>query len=50
MAVAVLIGIGVSLFGLALSYGPGWPPGATIVELAVIVYLAAAGIHRLKRG
>lgn len=49
MGAAVLIGIFVSLAGLAVSYGPGWPPGATIVELAVVVYLTAAGIHRLRR-
>ena len=42
MAVAVGLGAGVSLFGLAVSYAPGWPPGATIVELAVLVYLGAA--------
>ena len=49
MALAVLIGVGVSLAGLAVSYAPGWPPGATIVELAVLVYLAASGFHRFKR-
>lgn len=49
MAAAVGIGAGISLLGLALSYGPGLPPGATIVELAVLVYLAAAGIHRFRR-
>lgn len=42
MALAVALGIGVSLLGLAVSYAPGWPPGATIVEGAVLVYLAAA--------
>ena len=50
MAVAVGLGIGVSLLGLAVSYGPGWPPGATIVELAVVVYLLASGFHRWRRG
>ena len=49
MAAAVGIGVGISLLGLALSYGPGLPPGATIVELAVLFYLAAAGIHRFRR-
>ena len=49
MASAVAIGIGVSLLGLAVSYGPGWPPGATIVEIAVLVYLAAACLAK-KRG
>ena len=47
MAAAVAIGVGVSLLGLAASYAPGWPPGATIVELAVLVYLAASGINRV---
>ncbi len=42
MAAAAAIGAGVSLLGLALSYGPGWPPGATIVELAILVYWAVA--------
>ncbi len=42
MAAAVGLGVAVSLLGLAVSYAPGWPPGATIVELAVAVYLAAA--------
>jgi len=50
MAAAVAIGLAVSVAGLALSYGPGWPPGATIVELAVVVYLLASGIRRLRRG
>ncbi len=48
MAAAVGIGLLVSLLGLAVSYGPGWPPGATIVELAVLAYLAAAGYGRLS--
>lgn len=46
MAVAVLIGITVGVGGLAVSYAPGWPPGATIVELALLVYLAASLIGR----
>ena len=49
MATAVGIGVGVSLLGLAVSYAPGWPPGATIVELAVVTYLAAAAVAR-RRG
>ncbi len=48
MLAAVGIGAGVSLLGLAVSYAPGWPPGATIVELAVLVYLAAALIARRR--
>jgi len=50
MAVAVGLGAGVSLFGLAVSYAPGWPPGATIVELAVLVYLGAACWARRRSG
>ncbi len=46
MAAAVGIGVVVSLLGLAVSYAPGWPPGATIVELAVLVYFAAALTNR----
>ena len=49
MAVAVGIGVFVSLLGLAVSYGPGWPPGATIVELAVLVYLAAAAVNKARQ-
>jgi len=48
MALAVALGIGVSLLGLAVSYAPGWPPGATIVEGAVLVYLAAACFARQR--
>lgn len=48
MALAVGIGAGVSLLGLAVSYVPGWPPGATIVEISVVVYLAAAGINKVR--
>lgn len=50
MAAAVGIGIGVSLLGLAVSYAPGWPPGATIVEIAVLVYLAAACFAKKRDG
>jgi zinc transport system permease protein len=50
MAAAVGIGVGVSLLGLAVSYAPGWPPGATIVELAVLVYLVAACCAKKRCG
>ncbi len=51
MAAAVVIGIAVGVGGLAVSYAPGWPPGATIVELALAVYLIASLIRsRLARG
>jgi len=49
MIVAVGLCFAVSVIGLAVSYAPGWPPGATIVELAVIVYLAAAGFSKMLR-
>lgn len=42
MLAAVAVGAAVSVLGLAASYAPGWPPGATIVELAVLGYLAAS--------
>jgi zinc transport system permease protein len=38
----------VSLIGLVVSYAPGWPPGATIVELAVLVYLGTS-LTRARR-
>ncbi len=51
MALASALALAVSLGGLALSYGPEWPPGATIVELAAVVYMAVLGIRKLlKRG
>jgi zinc transport system permease protein len=49
MVVAVGIGAGVSLMGLASSYGPGWPPGATIVEFAIVAYLIAAAVKKLVK-
>jgi zinc transport system permease protein len=48
MAVAVALGIGISLLGLVVSYAPGWPPGATIVEIAVLVYLAVACLAKKR--
>ena len=49
IALTIGIGFGISLLGLAASYLPGWPPGATIVELALVAYaLVSVGIH-LKR-
>ena len=50
MAAAAGIGAAVSLLGLAVSYAPGWPPGATIVELAVVAYGVAALAVRLRAG
>ncbi len=43
VAVALVVTVG----GLALSYAPDWPAGATIAELAGLVYLLAAGARRL---
>jgi zinc transport system permease protein len=49
MVLAGVIGLLATVGGLALSYGPDWPPGATIVELSAAAYLAAAGIARWRR-
>jgi len=49
MALATALALAVSLGGLVLSYGPGLPPGATIVELAAGVYVAALVARRLIR-
>lgn len=49
MLVATLIAIFSGLGGLALSYLPGWPPGATIVEFLLVLYLLTAWFTR-KRG
>ncbi|MCL1921043.1 MAG: metal ABC transporter permease [Kiritimatiellaeota bacterium] len=46
MAAAAGIGAAAGVLGLALSYSPGLPPGATIVELALVVYIAAAVARR----
>ena len=48
MVTAAGICFAVTFGGLALSYSPEWPPGATIVEVAVVGYLIAAGIRRLR--
>jgi zinc transport system permease protein len=48
MALATALALAVSLGGLALSYGPELPPGATIVELAAVVYVAVLVITRNK--
>jgi len=51
MVLAAAIGIAVGVGGLAVSYTPGLPPGATIVELALAVYLLAALVgRRFARG
>jgi zinc transport system permease protein len=50
MMLAAGIGVVVSVLGLVLSYAPELPPGATIVELALVVYLVVSVLtRRLKR-
>ncbi len=49
MLLAVALAVVVSLGGLALSYVPELPPGATIVELAAGLYVAVLGANRLLR-
>ena len=49
MALAAGICFAMTCGGLALSYGPEWPPGATIVELAAGGYLVVVGIRKLRR-
>ena len=53
MALASLLVLVVSIGGLAASYGPGWPTGATIVELAAVLYVVmavATGFRRRLHG
>lgn len=52
MALATALALAVSLGGLALSYGPELPPGATIVELAAVVYVIVLIVtrHRSRGG
>lgn len=49
MALAVGIGFAVTVGGLALSYSPEWPPGATIVEVSAVAYLIAAVVRHVKQ-
>jgi len=49
IVLASLLAGAVSLGGLALSYGPGWPAGATIVELAALLYIGVAGVTGVRR-
>ncbi|MBQ9431992.1 MAG: metal ABC transporter permease [Kiritimatiellae bacterium] len=48
MAAAAALGAAFSLAGIALSYQFDCPPGATIVELAVLAYLLTAMFRRKK--
>lgn len=49
MAVASSIGVAVSIVGLAVTYWQDFPPGATIVVLAIVVYGVAATLRPLLR-
>ena len=49
MLVASLLSIFFTTFGLAISYQPDLPAGATIIVLAGIVYLGVAAGYRLLR-
>ena len=47
MTLAVGIGAGVSLLGLALSYGPGWPPGAQSSNSRLCLIWFAAAVKKI---
>jgi zinc transport system permease protein len=49
MAVASAIGVAVSIVGLAVTYWEDFPPGATIVVLAILVYGVASTLRPLLR-
>lgn len=49
MVLAVVVALVVSLGGLALSYGPELPPGATIVELAAVLYVGVLSATKLAK-
>ena len=53
MTVASLLAVGFTTVGLAVSYGPDLPAGATTIVLAGLAYLVALGIKaslaRLRR-
>ena len=49
MAGAVVISMGVTTLGIALSYSPNLPTGATIIVLACVVYLLATLGRSLTR-
>ncbi len=49
IALAIVLAAGVTLGGLAISYGPEWPTGATIVELAAILYAGIALLTGMRR-
>lgn len=45
MVVASAIGVAVSVVGLSITYWQDYPPGATIVVLAILVYAVAATLR-----
>lgn len=49
MAVASGLGVAVSVVGLSITYWQDFPPGATIVVLAIVVYAAVATARPLLR-
>jgi zinc transport system permease protein len=49
MVAAIIFSIGFTTLGLAISYGPNLPAGATIIVLAGITYLAVAACSRCLR-
>jgi zinc transport system permease protein len=50
MVLAVGVSVALTTGGLAVSYGPSLPAGATIILLAGVAYLIAVGLTRLMRG
>jgi len=49
MLLAVLVSVGLTTTGLAVSYGPDLPAGATIIVLAGAAYLAVTIVATLRR-
>jgi len=49
MVLSAILTVVFTTAGLALSYGPNWPAGATIIVIAGAVYLASAVGLRLFR-
>ncbi|HYW04888.1 MAG TPA: metal ABC transporter permease [Gammaproteobacteria bacterium] len=50
MVLASALAAVLSFGGLALSYGPDWPAGATITLVTGAAYFATLGLPRLRRG
>jgi zinc transport system permease protein len=49
MVGAALLSVTLTTLGLAVSYGPDLPAGATTIVLAGLVYLAVMGARALRR-